>query len=107
VRASGEQIQAMRRRGEIQSDWKAAEAMSQVEVERAADEDEGPLPPDWENSIGLGAPEPAQAAHIRFDAEVLRWFKARGPGYQTRINGVLRAFVQARKRADASQPDSR
>ncbi len=102
VRASAEEIQARRRGGEVRSDWRAAEQMPQTEVERLADEDEGPLPPDWEDSVELGIPEPARAVHIRFDAEVLRWFKAHGPGYQTRINAVLRAFVQARKRAEAS-----
>ena len=30
--------------------------------------------------------------------DVLAWFKARGPGYQTRINAALRAFVEAHDR---------
>jgi len=29
---------------------------------------------------------------LRIDADVLEWFKAQGPGYQTRMNAVLRAF---------------
>jgi len=37
--------------------------------------------------------------HIRLDADVLDWFRAQGKGYQTRINTVLRAFVEARRRA--------
>ena len=32
---------------------------------------------------------------LRVDADVLDWFKAQGPGYQTRINAVLRAFRDA------------
>ena len=52
-----------------------------------------------------GFPRPAKQVHIRLDAEVLRWFKSRGPGYQTRINAVLRAFVQTRRRAEDSQPE--
>lgn len=32
---------------------------------------------------------------LRVDADVLKWFKAQGPGYQTRINAVLRAFKDA------------
>ena len=32
---------------------------------------------------------------LRVDQDVLEWFKAQGPGYQTRINGVLRAFRDA------------
>jgi uncharacterized protein (DUF4415 family) len=45
-------------------------------------------------------PEPKQGVHIRLDRVVLRWFRAQGPGYQTRINAVLRAFVAARERAE-------
>ena len=32
---------------------------------------------------------------LRVDASVLDWFKAQGPGYQTRINAVLKAFKDA------------
>jgi uncharacterized protein (DUF4415 family) len=98
-RASAEDIAALRTRGEVRSDWDAAERQSPMEVERLADEDDGPLPFGWESTVDIGVPEPAQPVSIRLDAAVLRWFKAGGPGYQTRINAVLRAFVQARQRA--------
>jgi uncharacterized protein (DUF4415 family) len=29
------------------------------------------------------------------DADVLEWFRAQGPGYQTKMNAVLRAFKDA------------
>ena len=32
---------------------------------------------------------------LRVDQDVIEWFKAQGPGYQTRINSVLRAFRDA------------
>jgi uncharacterized protein (DUF4415 family) len=35
---------------------------------------------------------------LRVDQEVLDWFKAQGPGYQTRMNAVLRAFRDASTR---------
>ena len=35
------------------------------------------------------------AISLRLDAEVLDWFKAQGGGYQTRINAVLRAYMEA------------
>jgi uncharacterized protein (DUF4415 family) len=103
VRASADEIQAMRDRGEVRSDWTAAEQMPQAEVERLADEEEGPLPADWESTVVIGLPEPAKPVHIRLDADVLRWFKSHGPGYQTRINTVLKAFVQARRQAEAAE----
>ncbi len=44
-----------------------------------------------------GLPKSPRKAPIslRVDPEVLDWFKAQGPGYQTRINAVLRAFMEA------------
>ena len=36
-----------------------------------------------------------ESISLRVDQDVLEWFKAQGPGYQTRINTVLRAFRDA------------
>jgi len=102
VRASADEIRAMLARGEDQTDWARVRAMSQDEADRLAEEEDGPLPEGWEKTIVLGIPEPKQGVHIRLDADVLRWFKAQGPGYQTRINAVLRAFMAARQRTGAA-----
>ena len=41
-------------------------------------------------------PVPAKTSiSLRVDQEVLDWFKLQGPGYQTRMNAVLRAFRDA------------
>ena len=45
----------------------------------------------------LRRPEPKTAVTIRLDQQVLEWFKARGPSYQTRINVLLRAYMEAHK----------
>jgi uncharacterized protein (DUF4415 family) len=39
---------------------------------------------------------PKQAVKLRIDADVLAEFRESGPGWQTRINGVLRAAVSVR-----------
>jgi hypothetical protein len=44
LHASAEEIQAMRKQGKTRSDWAAVEQFSKAEVERLADEDDGPLP---------------------------------------------------------------
>jgi uncharacterized protein (DUF4415 family) len=44
---------------------------------------------------GLKALQPKTAISLRVDTDVLAWFKAQGPGYQRRINLVLRAFRDA------------
>ena len=38
-----------------------------------------------------------QAVTIRLDADVLEWFKSQGAGYQTRINQLLRQYMQAHR----------
>jgi uncharacterized protein (DUF4415 family) len=35
---------------------------------------------------------------VRLDRDVLVWFRSLGKGYQTRINAVLRSYMQAHKR---------
>jgi uncharacterized protein (DUF4415 family) len=36
---------------------------------------------------------------LRLDSDVVDWFKAQGPGYQGRINAVLRAYVRSKAKA--------
>ncbi len=35
-----------------------------------------------------------QRVSLRMDREVVEWFKAKGPGYQTRINRILRSVME-------------
>lgn len=44
---------------------------------------------------GLQPISPKASISLRVDADVLEWFKAKGAGYQTRMNAVLRAFKEA------------
>jgi uncharacterized protein (DUF4415 family) len=98
ARFSADTIRRKIARGESKTDWKRVDATSQAQLERLADIDEGPLPADWESTVIVGLPPAKQDIHIRLDGDILDWFKARGRGYQTRINAVLRAFVQTRQR---------
>ncbi len=34
---------------------------------------------------------------VRVDSDVLEWYRARGRGYQTQINALLRAYMEAYK----------
>jgi uncharacterized protein (DUF4415 family) len=44
---------------------------------------------------GLRPVSPKASISLRVDSDVLQWFKSHGPGYQTRINAVLKAFRDA------------
>jgi len=48
---------------------------------------------------GLPKQSRKAAISLRIDPEVLEWFKTQGPGYQTRINTVLRAYMDASRQA--------
>lgn len=44
---------------------------------------------------GLKEPSNKALLTIRVDKDVLSWFKSQGHGYQTRINSLLRAYMEA------------
>jgi uncharacterized protein (DUF4415 family) len=44
---------------------------------------------------GLKPPPSKRQITIRLDEDVLKWFRAQGEGYQTRINALLRAYMEA------------
>lgn len=54
----------------------------------------------WATDLVFDVREPKLAVSLRLDADVLRFFRGFGSGYQTRINEVLKAFMQARGGAD-------
>jgi uncharacterized protein (DUF4415 family) len=75
--------------------------MSDEEVARraAGDPDAGVLPPGfWDNAQVLYG-EPKQQITLRLDADVIRWFKETGKGYQSRMGAVLRSYVRAQRKA--------
>ena len=39
-----------------------------------------------------------QSVTLRVDSDVLTWFKGQGKGYQTRINQLLRSYMQSQQR---------
>lgn len=46
---------------------------------------------------GLEAPPRKRQLTLRIDEDVLEWFRAKGRGYQTQINALLRAYVAAHR----------
>lgn len=51
----------------------------------------------WATDLVFDVKEPKLAVSLRLDADVLRFFRGFGSGYQTRINEVLKAFMHARQ----------
>ena len=98
---SAEKLEELRARGESRTDLARVRAKTAAELERdiAGDADFKDAPKNWYEAAEAVMPAPKKLLSLRIDADVVDWFKERGPGYQTRINAVLRAFVeQAGKR---------
>ena len=81
------------------TDWDRVRSMSEEEIERNAAEDADN--PPWTEEEWARArvvfPQGKAPVTLRLDKDVIAWFKSQGRGYQTRINAVLRAFVEAHK----------
>jgi uncharacterized protein (DUF4415 family) len=85
---------------EDQTDWNALDAMTEEELEaKIATDEEAAL--EW-GPFKVGLPEgigqPKKQLTVRFDADVVEWFKGQGKGYQTRMNAVLRQFMEHHKK---------
>ncbi len=96
VRYTADELRRKRERGEDRSDWAAIDALTEEELEASIDVEEEGMP-IWDTAA-VHFPEPKQQLTVRFDGDIIDWFKAQGPGYQTRMNAVLRSFVEAKKR---------
>lgn len=71
--------------------------VSEATIQRTSPRDLRGLPEDFWASAQIVEPVAKQPISLRVDADVLDWFKAQGPRYQSRINAVLRSFMtQAR-----------
>lgn len=88
-------------RGKGRTDWSRLRAMDDAEIERGAAEDQDN--PGWTDEelqaarLVLPSEGPKLPVSIRLDPEVLRYSKEQGPGYQSRINAVLLAYVRRRR----------
>jgi uncharacterized protein (DUF4415 family) len=84
------------------TDWAVVDALTDEEIEEAVrnDPDAVPLDFDWSKAV-LVIPPKKKAISIRVDEDVLDYFKKEGAGYQRRINAVLRAYMQQKRKKRA------
>jgi uncharacterized protein (DUF4415 family) len=85
----------------IDSDDRYTDAPPKIAEALAASE---PVKDDFPSPEEL-ARELSRTITIRLDPEVDEWFRRPGPGYQTRINAVLRYYVRTQK-AKAGHPET-
>ena len=85
-------------------DWSEFDALTDENIASAVrdDPDAAPLADEeWFQKAQFVQPSNKAAINIRVDQEVLDFFKSEGTGYQTRMNAVLRAYVEHNKKKRA------
>ena len=97
VRTTSTQLAQM----EDKSDWKRVAALTDRDIDQAIadDPDAAPVLDEafWRNAEILDPRHEKSTVTMRVDDDVLNFFKRGGPGYQSRMNAVLRAYVYARR----------
>ena len=85
--------------------------MSKNSTEKPYSDDDGEvreLDRAWfDQAVRINRPKPKQAISLRFDQHVLDYFKSGGPGYQSRMQAVLAAYVRAQLKLDAKAKKTR
>lgn len=81
------------------TDWERLRTMNEKRIRRAisADPEARPTDVDFWKKAKVVIPRSKQTVTIRLDADLLDWLR-RQKGYQTRINAVLRTYMDAQKR---------
>jgi uncharacterized protein (DUF4415 family) len=87
------------RRMKGKTDYARLDAMTDEDIARAvaADPDAAPLDIDW-TKARLVLPPGKDNVTLRVDRDVLEWFRSTGKGFHTRMNAVLRAYMEAQQR---------
>ena len=100
VSYTANELEEMSRRGESRTNWEKVRAQTDEELEASIDhEEEGVV--DWSTTT-VTIPRPKVSFTMRYDPEILDWFRKQGPGYQTKINAVLRTYIDAQRERKAS-----
>lgn len=87
------------------TDWSRVDSQTDADIEVTVrhDPDAVPLADEaWFKTAKVVEPPSKQAISIRLDQDVLDWFRTNSDRYQSKINAVLRAYMEherAKKRA--------
>lgn len=75
------------------TDWKRLAEMEDKDIDTS---DIPELDDEFFNNAKIRIPS-KQPVTLRVDSDVLAWFKSQGQGYQTRINKLLRAYMESQQ----------
>ena len=88
------------------TDLKRLQHVSEEEIEQTSPPELTDLPPGFWDDAEVVYPPAKEAISLRVDRDVLTWFRERGPKYQTRMNAVLRSYMQSMESRKQTRPPS-
>ena len=81
------------------TDWARVDALTDEEIDFS---DSPEITPEmFAKAVvrqGLKSKSKKMQLTLRVDSDVVTWFKEQGQGYQSRINALLRAYMEAHQR---------
>lgn len=86
-----------------QTDWEWLDKAVDADIDFS---DIPPLDEDFFRNAVVRMPRMKKMVSIRLDEELIEWYKRQGPGYQTRINAVLKAYMTASQSMSALRGDT-
>jgi uncharacterized protein (DUF4415 family) len=97
LKSNGSEPKQRKSKNRPRTDWNKLHRISPAKIRKGIDADPDANPTDakfWKIAKVV-MPAPKEVVTMRLDADLLRWFR-RKPGYQTRINAILRSYMHAR-----------
>lgn len=97
VRYTAKELQKARKK-DTGTDWERLKQMSDEDAEENAlsDPEDFTIDPGfWEHAQEAYSPPNKEKISIRLDQDVVAFFKEQGRGYQSRINAVLRSYMDS------------
>ena len=89
-------------KGFIKSDLAKLDAMTETDIDYSDIPDMGDADELWDKALVKKAGEPFLPMII-IDPEVLAWFSSQGEEVQARINAILRAYMEAGRKAEIAE----
>ena len=78
--------------------WRSVDAVQDSVIDTS---EIPPLGAEFFENAKLRLPEKKKSVTVRLDADVLEWYRSQGKGYQTRMNAVLRLYMESHKNGTA------
>jgi len=74
------------------TDWNKVDSMTDSDIDTS---DIPSLDSEFFRNAKLRMPSPKKSITVRLDSDVLEWYRGQGKGYQTKINAILRTYMDA------------